>query len=124
MSQRRIQVQEPVMYPSCCVNCGAVQNSGRWFVDLGFDIDNRFDALPEGVVYLCEICVRNFIRELMTVVEKQEMGLDYVRFRGNQSDPVFNEYRQQLDGIEQGTDSNGTDVGVSKSILTATFGGD
>lgn len=126
MAHRKMQVLPPVGYPHCCVLCGAVENSGRWFVDLGFDIDHRFDAMPDGAVYFCSECARDFVQRLMTIIEQQEMGLDYVRFGGNRTDPVFDEYRQSIDAIEQHSDeheSNSDDEVNSTPILTATFGG-
>jgi len=121
-----MKVCQPIMYPACCINCGTVENSGRWFVDLGFNIDERFDAMPDGVVYLCQICVKNFIKDLMKIVEEQEMGLDYVQFGGNRTNPVFDEYREVLDRSESSVDTSEPGIStakVSSSSLSATFGG-
>lgn len=126
---RKMTVAQPVMYPACCLNCGAVQNSGRWFVDLGFDIDERFDAMPDGVVYLCSECVKNFITQLMEIVEEKEMGLDYVAFGGTKSYPVFDEHREVLNRSESKTDGNDSDTSEPEhhehpfNFAPARFGG-
>jgi hypothetical protein len=123
---RGITVAKPRMFPACCISCGTIELSGRWFVDLGIDIDEKFDAMPDGVVYLCSVCVKEHIRILMQIVEEQEMGLDRVRFDRNRTDPLFDEYREILDGIESAADSDDSDDSETEkrpSGLSATFGG-
>jgi hypothetical protein len=124
---RNISVARPIMYPACCISCGTVENSGRWFVDLGFNIDERFDAMPDGVVYLCSECVRNFIKDLMRIVEEQDGGLARVRLEGNRTDPIFDEYREVLNGIELAVNERNSDVSETEqhtdSFAAGRFGG-
>lgn len=114
---------KPHLYPACCVCCGAVELSGRYFVDLGFDIDHMYDAMPDGAVYMCEICLRNYVREFMDIIEEQDRTLEDVSFGRPRTDPVFDGYRETLDRIEQRTEQDGSDSVPEQDILSASFGG-
>ena len=125
MRTRKVQVVRPVIYPACCVSCFAVENSGRlFFVDLGFDISHLFDAQPEGVVYLCNICMVDYLKTFMEIIEERERTLGDISFGGPRTNSVFDGYRATIDSIQHGTESNSNDVEpLSESNLTANFGG-
>lgn len=124
MGYRNVTVSKPHLFPACCVNCGAVELSGRWFVDLGFEINHLYDAFPDGAVYMCEICVREYVRKFMDIIEEQTRGLEDLSFGRPRTDPVFDGYRETLDAIEQRTVENGSDSESKQDdTFSASFGG-
>ena len=123
MGARPVQVSKPHLFPACCVNCGAVEISGRWFVDLGFEINHLYDAFPDGAVYMCEVCLREYVRIFMKIIEEQERILGDVTFGRPRTDPVFDGYREKLDSFQSGLDSATTSSEQDSPTLTASFGG-
>jgi hypothetical protein len=125
MRTRIVQIARPTIYPACCIGCAAVENSDRtFFVDLGFDISHMFDARPEGLVYMCDVCLREYVKAFMNIIEEQARTLKDVTLGGPRTDPIFDGYRETIDSIERRVDENGSDSDAqAESSLTASFGG-
>lgn len=121
MGYRPVIVSKPHLFPACCVNCGAVENSGRrYFVDLGFEINHMYDAFPDGAVYMCDICVHEYVRKFMQIIEEQAVTLGDLNFGPGRTNPFFDRHRELLDEVEQRTDENSSGTESDKSILEPT----
>lgn len=124
MRHREITVTQPTFHPSCCVSCGAVENTGKaFFIDLGFDINFLYDALPDGTVYLCSECMLTYVRKFMEIIEEQARTLEDVTFGGTRTDPIFDGYRETIDAYERAVESHDNSSQSEPSALTASFGG-
>ena len=123
MRHREVIVTAPIQHPSCCVSCGAVENSGRFFVDLGFDINFLYDALPDGTVYLCSECMMTYVRKFMEIIEEQARTLEDVTFGGTRTNPIFDGYRETVDRYEYAVNEYDSSSEPEPASLTASFGG-
>ena len=113
------------MFPHACINCGAVGISQRqFFVDLGFEINHLYDAFPDGAVYMCNVCVREYIDIFMKIIEEQAETLGDITFGERRTDPVFDGYREKLSSIEHRIEQDNLESEPEPAVpLSASFGG-
>lgn len=50
-----IVMQKPTFPPYVCVDCG-MQDGRLWFVDMQINLDNYFNPVMNGTIYLCNEC--------------------------------------------------------------------
>lgn len=62
---------KPTFPPYVCINCG-MQNERKWFVDLQLQLDNHFNPLMHGVVYLCNLCFDSMVQSTMEQAQRFE----------------------------------------------------
>lgn len=64
----------PQFYPDVCIVCGLGNGGGRkYFIDLGFEINQIFQPLREGSVYLCNECWAGKMEEIQRLVNAWDM---------------------------------------------------
>lgn len=97
----------PVQFPYSCSGCSAVENSHRrYFVDLGF---NEFEyGQGAGKIYLCDICLENFVKSLQVIIDEKNLTLGDMRFPNgiSRTDKVPDEPEHAVDGSSSGIDES------------------
>jgi len=64
---------DPPTFPNICICCGLGRCPMRtFFIDLGFDIDNKYKAIYDGAVYLCDVCARDYLEHLTKKIAEGE----------------------------------------------------
>lgn len=69
---RPVQLLErPLFLPFTCAHCGVGGGKDReWFIDLGIDNEIALDLRDQGAVYLCNICIFNFMNEVNSLAAR------------------------------------------------------
>jgi hypothetical protein len=72
-----IVLLKPNYPPYVCIVCGLGSSKSRkWFVDLQLAIDNYFNPVNDGAVYMCNECWDGLVREVghkaYTVMKEEE----------------------------------------------------
>lgn len=52
----------PVYPPYCCIVCGVGGRNRKWFADLNLAIDNYFNPVNDGAIYVCNECWDGMVR--------------------------------------------------------------
>ncbi len=106
---------KPIFPPYVCIVCG-MQNERKWFVDLQLQLDNHFNPVLHGAVYMCNMCFDSMVTDTMNQVQK---------FEGAAYDGIKPTYSNESELLEEASigetygDTGGTDERTVRDSSTA-----
>ncbi|MBA2350108.1 MAG: hypothetical protein H0V81_17675 [Solirubrobacterales bacterium] len=69
-----IILEKPNYPPYVCILCGLGTGSDRkWWVDLQFQLDNHFNPVQDGAIYLCNECYDSLIQDVGNMLETMNL---------------------------------------------------